>query len=153
MNDIVITNGTEQMVSTIIGLLSLLIIFVITSIYNKLKQYEKWKKIFTKLKFESKLFKELVTDIKNETTTVAKKQGIKKVREKNIHILDDVNIDTIAKYEKKAEDALNTKLERNTDDNSTDREGNRREIQDSPGGQDSSTSHEPHERIESGSTK
>lgn len=148
MNEIVATNGTEQMASTLIGITCIVIAMLVVLAYRKLNSYERFKKIFDKIGLNSEFAKEFLTDIKNESTSVAKKQGIRKVREENIHVLDDVNIDTIAKYENKAKEASERKLERNNHDQCSDREDNGREIQASVGGGDSSTSNEPNERTQ-----
>ena len=75
MNEIVATNGTEQMASTLIGIICIVIAMLVVLAYRKLNSYERFKKIFDKIGLNSEFAKEFLTDIKNESTSVAKKQG------------------------------------------------------------------------------
>lgn len=122
MNEIVASTGTEQMISTLIGILAIGLGVLIVITYRKLNDYERWRKLFDKMGMNSDFCKELMTDIKNETTSVAKKQGIKEVRDRKITILDDVNTETIAKYETKAQVASERKLEKDKHDRESNRE-------------------------------
>lgn len=122
MNEIVASTGTEQMISTLIGILAIGLGVLIVITYRKLNEYERWRKLFDKMGMNSDFCKELMTDIKNETTSVAKKQGIREVRDRKITILDDVNKETIAKYETKAQVASERKLEKDKHDRESNRE-------------------------------
>lgn len=122
MNEIVASTGTEQIISTLIGILAIGLGVLIVITYRKLNEYERWRKLFDKMGMNSDFCKELMTDIKNETTSVAKKQGIREVRDRKITILDDVNKETIAKYETKAQVASERKLEKDKHDRESNRE-------------------------------